>query len=122
MVKSSSVVKSHKSINAYQYNSQLNKDQVENNLKGRNLATEAISSERKRTFFQRYVFDAYNYQQYFVATTNEIISKVTDGLWPFDPKNQPDELVVDFQNFLTKQNINFIGRDPNKEVQQEKEI
>jgi len=30
-------------------------------LKGRNLANEAISSEKKKTLFQTYVFDSYKY-------------------------------------------------------------
>jgi hypothetical protein len=33
----------------------------DDNLKGRNLGSESISSDRKKTYFQRYVFDSYKY-------------------------------------------------------------
>jgi len=57
----------------------------EDHLKGRNLGAESISSDRKKTYFQRYVFDSYKYQSYFNASTRDIIEKMKDAMWPFHP-------------------------------------
>ena len=59
--------------------------EADDNLKGRNLGSEAISSDRKKTYFQRYVFDSYKYQSYFNASTRDIIEKMNDAMWPFHP-------------------------------------
>lgn len=66
------------------------------------MAAESISSERKQTYFQRYIFDAYKYQDYFNASTQDILEKVQDGLWPFHPDTQPEALVLEY-NGLCKQ-------------------
>lgn len=49
--------------------------------------TQSISSERPRNLFQRFVFDPYKYQTYFDTTTDEILKKLVDALWPFIPEN-----------------------------------
>ena len=67
------------------------------------MANESIGSgQRKQTMFQRYVFDTYKYQVYFNASTDEILGKLMDGLWPFHPDNQPEKLVNDFAKFKDK--------------------
>ena len=81
------------------YDSKQSQKKTDDALKGRNLANEAISSDRKKTLFQRYVFDSYKYQIYFNTTTNEITSKLLNALWPFHPDDQPEELVIDYKSF-----------------------
>jgi len=53
---------------------------ADDTLKGRNLGAESISSDRKKTYFQRYVFDSYKYQSYFNASTRDIIEKTYDAI------------------------------------------
>jgi len=77
----------------------------EDNLKGRNLANDAISSERKKGFFQNYVFDTYKHQSYFLTSTEEIMEKIHDALWPFHPDNQPEALKADYEKFCHKMSI-----------------
>lgn len=47
-----------------------------------------MSSERSRTFFEKYIFDAMKYQVFFDTNTEEIKNKLIDALWPFIPENQ----------------------------------
>ena len=84
------------------YGSKQTNQKTEDALKGRNLANEAISSERKKTLFQRYIFDSYKYQIYFNTSTSEITSKLLNALWPFYPEDQPDELVIEYKAFCKK--------------------
>jgi len=69
------------------YDSQQSTQNTEDALRGRNLASEAISSEKKRTLFQRYVFDSYKYQAYFNTSTLEILEKLSNAMWPFYPES-----------------------------------
>ena len=39
---------------------------------------------------------------YFNTTTVEIMSKLLNGLWPFFPEDQPDELIIDYKAFCKK--------------------
>ena len=78
---------------------------MDQNLEGRNLASEAISSdkyEKKKTMFQKYVFDSYKHQHFFQTTTEEIQDKITDALWPFYPENMPKEIVTEYDAFCKK--------------------
>lgn len=68
-----------------QYGQPVDTTEAGNALEGRILGNEAISSERKKTLFQRYVFDSYKYQQYFCISTIDIQDKIRDALWPFHP-------------------------------------
>ena len=47
----------------------------------------SMSSERSRTFFEKYIFDALKYQVFFDTNTEEIKNKLIDALWPFIPEN-----------------------------------
>jgi hypothetical protein len=73
------------SINSY--DSKQSSQATENNLKGRNLGREAIGSERKLNFFQRYIFNTYKHSDSFNISTIELKGKITDALWPFHPNN-----------------------------------
>lgn len=66
------------------------------------MASEAISSEKKKTLFQRYVFDSYKYQVYFNTSTLEILDKLKNALWPFHPESQPEELAMDYKAFCKR--------------------
>lgn len=66
------------------YNS---KQTSEDSVEGRNLGAEAMTNERIKTIFERYIFDSYKYQVYFNASTNEIAEKLFDAIWPFHPDN-----------------------------------
>ena len=73
------------STQSYTTNSVPSYGETNDTLKGRNLGAESISSDRKKTYFQRYVFDSYKYQSYFNASTRDIIEKTYDAMWPFHP-------------------------------------
>mmetsp|Transcript_3361 Transcript_3361/g.5621 ORF Transcript_3361/g.5621 Transcript_3361/m.5621 type:complete len:188 (+) Transcript_3361:209-772(+) len=93
--------------------SRLSQSSIDSNLRGRNLGAEAISSERKKSFFQSYVFDSYKYQIYFNVNTNEIKQKVIDALWPFHPDTQPSGISEDYEVFLEKLAKSGVSRASN---------
>lgn len=55
-----------------------------------------MTNQRVTTIFERYIFDAHKYQQYFNASTTEIIEKLSDAVWPFQPANQPEGIVLEY--------------------------
>ena len=56
--------------------------------KKRDLKNDNLSSERERTFWERFLFDPYKYQVYFDTNTQNVQDKLVDALWPFIPENQ----------------------------------
>ena len=54
------------------------------------------------TLFQKYIFDAYKYQKNFDVNTEEIVDKLYDAFWPFQPENQPEGVVKEYEAFCKK--------------------
>ncbi len=75
--------------------------------KKRDYKSDNISSEKSRTFFEKWVFDPFKYQTYFDTNTEEIMNKLLDALWPFFPENQHHLIENDAEQvreFKTKSN------------------
>lgn len=71
---------------------------MEMQKKLQNSKTSNLTNERKKTFVQTYIFDPYNYQQYFDVTESEILNKLLDALWPFIPENQHHLIKIDSES------------------------
>ena len=46
----------------------------------------------QKSWFQRWIFDFTTYSYMFETTTDVMLLKLQDALWPFRPENQPKEL------------------------------
>ncbi len=60
--------------------------------------TNSITNERQRSFWQKYVFDPFDYQSYFDVDEKDMIKNLIDAFWPFIPENQHHLVKIDSES------------------------